>query len=86
MVKRDEESNNKSGDTVGKVESFKYLRTCVQNNRGFVEEVKHRIKCERIKRREASGVLNNNRIIMRPKVKFYKKPIVSARNYNKECV
>jgi len=41
-----------SGDVIGKVESFKYLRLFVKRNGSFGMDVKHRIKCVWMKWRE----------------------------------
>jgi len=53
------------GDEVKEVESFKYLRSFVQKNGGFDDDVKRGIRCGRMKWSEASGVLCGKIIPMR---------------------
>ena len=54
------------------VENFKYLGSFVQKGGVFGIDVKHRIKCGRLKWREASGVLCDKKIPMRLKGTFYR--------------
>lgn len=61
-----------SGNALGKVDNLKYLEFFVQKKGGIDEDVKHRFKCGLMKWREASGVLNDNRISKRLKDQFYK--------------
>jgi hypothetical protein len=61
-----------SGDVKGEFENFKYLGSFVQKGGVFGIDVKHRIKCGRLKWREASGVLCDKKIPMRLKGTFYR--------------
>jgi len=71
-------------DEAREVGSFKYLGVpIVQENGGFDEDVKHRIKCGWIKLREASGVLCDKRTPLRGK--FYKSVVRPTMFYGSEC-
>jgi len=59
-----------NGDEVRKIKRFKYLRSFIQKNGGFDKDVKHGIRYECIKKREAYSVLCDKRILMRLKGKF----------------
>ena len=67
------------------MERFKYLRSVVQKDGGFEEDMKHRIKCGWTKWREASGILCDKRIPIRLKGKFYKAVVRPAMMYGTEC-
>jgi len=73
------------GHKVKEVENFKYLRSLVQKNGGFDEDVKHRIRCRWIKWWEASGVLCDKKILIKLKGKFYKSVIKPTVLYGSEC-
>ena len=72
-------------DVVKEVEKFKYLGSVVQKDGGFEEDIKHRIKCGRVKWREASGVLCDKRIPIRLKGEYYKSVVRPAMMYGMEC-
>lgn len=54
-------------DKIGELWSFKYIGSYEQNNDGFEEDMKHRLKW-----REVSGNWCDTRISKRLKSKFYK--------------
>lgn len=60
------------GDVRRDINSFKYLELFIQKNCGFNENMKHRIKCGLIEWRDELGILCDERILMRLKVKLYK--------------
>jgi len=74
-----------SDDIRGEVGRFKYLGSVLQKNGCFEEDMNHRIKCERMNWREASGVLCNENIPTGLKSKFYKTVVKSAIMYRSEC-
>jgi len=74
-----------SGDIIGELEKFKYLGSFIQRDRGFVVDVKYRIKRRWMKWRVTKGVLQDERDSIRPRGKFYKRVARLTTLYGSEC-
>ncbi|KAL4126178.1 hypothetical protein QTP88_010404 [Uroleucon formosanum] len=73
------------GDTIKKVEYFKYLGSVVPKDGDFGMDLKHRMKCGWMKWRDVSGVLCDKRISTKLKDKLYRSVVIPAMLYGLEC-
>jgi hypothetical protein len=73
------------GQVVPKKDNFRYLGSMLQKNGDIDEDVSHRIKADRLKWRQVSGVLCDPRVPLKLKVKFYRTAIRPAMLYGAEC-
>jgi hypothetical protein len=70
---------------VPKKDTFRYLGSMLQKNGDIDEDVSHRIKASWLKLRQASSVLCDPRVPLKPKGKFYRTVIRPAILYGAEC-
>jgi Reverse transcriptase (RNA-dependent DNA polymerase) len=72
------------GRVVPMNDTFRYLRSMLQSDRGIDEDISHRIRAGWVKWRQASGILCDN-VSNKLKDKFYRTTIRPAMMYDAEC-
>lgn len=70
---------------MSEVNRFKYLRSVVQTNGGFENDVKNSIICRWMKWKEVIGILCDKRILLRIKGRFYNAVVKPVILYESEC-
>jgi hypothetical protein len=74
-----------NGQVVPKKDTFRYLGSMLQKDGDIDEYVRHRIKADWLKWRQASGVLCDPRVPLKLKGKFYRTMIRPVMLYESEC-
>ena len=74
-----------AGETIPKVERFRYLGSIIQGNGEIDDDINHRIKVGWQKWKNASGVLCDRRIPLKLKGRVYRMVVRPALLYGVEC-